>query len=81
MHDGDRAILFVGHSNTVTDIVLAFRADAAGCVELLGLAAEGIPEARYGDLWKVELEGGKACRGAVSRIFLGDANGVDCATP
>lgn len=80
--DGDkRAIVVVGHSNTVGELVLAFRPDAEECLSLLRLARAGVPESRYGDLWVLDLDG-RGCRGIAHEppLRLGPGDGDDCAT-
>lgn len=77
-HRGHRAILVVGHSNTVDDLVLSFRPDTRACQEELKLA--DIPDAQYGDVWRLDLTVKEDCRG-VTRESLGEADGVDCTTP
>ncbi len=82
-HAGDRAILVVGHSNTVDDLVLAWRPDASACLEALGLARPGIPESRYGDLWILNVTTDQPCRGVNRRPLgqLGPNDEDDCSTP
>ncbi|MEM9557940.1 MAG: histidine phosphatase family protein [Acidobacteriota bacterium] len=77
----DRAILLVGHSDTVDDLVLALRPGAVECFETLGLASPEIPETQFGDLWRIDLgtpEGARGCGIVRQRI---EAAQDDCSTP
>lgn len=77
-HRNDRAVLLVGHSNTVGVLVRAFRPDTKGC--LADLRLEEVPDTQYGDVWRLELAEKADCRG-VTRESLGQVGGFDCATP
>ena len=80
-HAEDRAILIVGHSNTVDDLVIAFRPDIAECLERFNLARPAIPEEQYGDIWRLSLRPGLAdCRG-INRQVLTRTEQLDCTTP
>lgn len=52
-HEGDTAILIVGHSNTIAMILGAFGADRS-CAERLGIDERGFIEG-YDGLWQIEL--------------------------
>jgi phosphohistidine phosphatase SixA len=77
-HRGDRAILIVGHSNTVEVLVRAFRPDTKDCLAELRLAE--IPDGQYGDVWRLEIGETEGCKG-VTRESQGQVGGVDCTTP
>ena len=80
-HAEDRAILIVGHSNTVSNLVLAFRPDARECLEAVRLSRSSIPETQYGDLWRVRLDVEPSdCRG-LNREWIGRVGELDCSTP
>ncbi len=80
-HAEDRAILIVGHSNTVDDLALAFRPDLLECLERFKLARPGIPETQYGDIWRLSvLPGLEGCRG-VNLQRLPTTENLDCSTP
>ena len=83
-HAEDQAILVVGHSNTVADVVLAFRPDTRQCLEKLQLinpenGTRGVPETQYGDIWRLDLDL-EECRG-VHRQALGRAGEHMTARP
>lgn len=79
-HGEERAVVAIGHSNTVGRLVAAFAPGAEACYEALGVRTDGtVDETRYGDLWRVEL-GKQPCAGGVTHRVL-EAEGVDCATP
>ena len=85
-HAEDQAILIVGHSNTVTELVLAFRPDAEACLERLrltepGAARHSISEKQYGDVWRLELATGHAACAGITHEHLGQAGEFDCSTP
>ncbi len=79
-HADDRAILVVGHSNTVGKVVAAFAPEVEACWDALAMRPDGsVSEAQYGDLWRIEI-GKPACEGGVEHATLGQADGVDCTT-
>ncbi len=59
-HEADRAVLIVGHSNTIAMLLAALGADAT-CHDALGVDAEGMIEGNDG-LWRVNL-GEPGCAG------------------
>lgn len=79
-HAEDRAIVVVGHSNTVGKVVAAFAPAVNACLDVLAMRADGsVSEAQYGDLWRVEI-GKPACEGGVVHVSLGKADDLDCTT-
>jgi probable phosphoglycerate mutase len=65
-HTGDRAVLIVGHSNTVPQLLVALGA-APGCYEKLGIKETpegGLTIEGYEGVWRVELAK-KGCEGMV----------------
>ncbi len=80
-HADDRAILIVGHSNTVDDLALAFRPDMVDCLEQFELERPAIPETQYGDIWRLSVRPGlEQCRG-INRQVLPSYQNLDCTTP
>ncbi|MEM8960683.1 MAG: histidine phosphatase family protein [Acidobacteriota bacterium] len=71
------AVLIVGHSNTVVETILALRPDLETCKDRYGL--DSMSDARYGDVWYVQLEG-ESCEG-IEYKPLGESDGIDCRTP
>jgi phosphohistidine phosphatase SixA len=48
------AVLVVGKSENVQDLILALRPDAKDCLKDLKLS-DPLPQAQYGDIWRIEL--------------------------
>lgn len=74
----EKAILIVGHSNTVGNLVRTFRPDTEACLEELRIA--DVKDSQYGDVWRLEVNERQECRG-VTRESLGKVGDVDCTTP
>ena len=80
-HDAAKAILVVGHSNTVGALIAAFQPEVKDCAGRIGLRSDvSVDETRYGDVWRIDL-GRAACDGGVRHSDLGAADGLDCTTP
>jgi len=68
-HAADRAVLIIGHSNTVADLLVHLGAEP-GCFDRLGIMEDRgrLTIAGYGDLWKIRVAA-EGCE-AIERLRL-----------